>query len=91
MKTRVVLRLLGSLLKILSMLLLVPVGIASHYGETREVLAFTLTALITLLAGIILAQSGSRGEMGHKEGFALVALRMAGRYLPGHQHDRRPL
>ncbi len=72
MKTRVVLRLLGSLLKILFMMLLVPVGIASHYGETQGVLAFTLTALITPLAGIILAQSGSRVEMGHKEGFAMV-------------------
>jgi len=73
MRIRVVLRLLGSLLKILSMLLLVPGGVASYYGETRGVLAFALTAIISLLAGIILAQLGSDDEMGHKEGFALVA------------------
>jgi trk system potassium uptake protein len=74
MKFRVFLRLFGSLLKLLAVLLLVPGAVAAYYGETRGVLAFALTSLLALATGIILGRLSSDDEMGHKEGFALVAL-----------------
>lgn len=74
MKFRVFLRLFGSLLKLLAVVLLIPGGIAAYYGETRGVIAFALTSLLTLATGIVLGRLGSDEEMGHKEGFALVAL-----------------
>lgn len=74
MKFRVFLRLLGSLLKLLAVVLLAPGAIAAYYGETRGVIAFALTSLLALASGIILGRLGSDKDMGHKEGFALVAL-----------------
>lgn len=73
MRLRVFLRLFGSLLKLLAVMLLVPGAVAAYYGETRGVIAFALTSLLTLATGIILGRLGSDKEMGHKEGFALVA------------------
>ncbi len=73
MRFRVFLRLFGSLLKLLAVVLLVPGAVAAYYGETRGVIAFALTSLLTLASGIILGRLGSDEEMGHKEGFALVA------------------
>jgi trk system potassium uptake protein TrkH len=74
MRFRVFLRLFGSLLKLLAVVLLVPGAVAAYYGETRGVIAFALTSLLTLASGIVLGRLGSDEEMGHKEGFALVAL-----------------
>ncbi len=73
MRFRVFLRLFGSLLKLLAVMLLVPGAVAAYYGETRGVIAFALTSLLTLASGIVLGRLGSDEEMGHKEGFALVA------------------
>ncbi len=73
MRIRVFLRMFGTLLKLLAVLLLVPGAVAAYYGETRGVLAFALTSLLTLTAGIILGRISSDEEIGHKEGFALVA------------------
>ncbi|HSD57278.1 MAG TPA: TrkH family potassium uptake protein [Methanotrichaceae archaeon] len=73
MRFRVFLRLFGSLLKLLAVVLLVPGAVAAYYGETRGVIAFALTSLLTLASGIVLGRLGSDEEMGHKEGFALVA------------------
>lgn len=74
MRIKVFLRLFGSLLKLLALLLLVPGAVAAYYGETRGVLAFAITSMLTLATGIILSLIGSDEEVGHKEGFALVAL-----------------
>jgi trk system potassium uptake protein len=73
MKIRAFLRQFGSLLKLLGMLLLVPGVVATIYGESRGVIAFALTSLLALLAGIISERLGSDEQMGSKEGFALVA------------------
>ncbi|MCJ7443610.1 MAG: TrkH family potassium uptake protein [Methanotrichaceae archaeon] len=73
MRPKVVMRRLGSLSKLLAVLLIVPGAVAAYYGETRGVIAFSLTAFITLAFGIILERLGSDDEMGIKEGFALVA------------------
>lgn len=74
MRIRVFLRLFGSLLKLLAVLLLIPGAIAAYYGETQGVIAFALTALLTLASGIILGRLSSDEAIGHKEGLALVAL-----------------
>jgi trk system potassium uptake protein TrkH len=74
MKVRVFLHLFSSLLKLLAVLLLVPGAVAAFYGETAGVIAFALTALLTLASGIVLGRLASSDDPGLKEGFALVAL-----------------
>jgi trk system potassium uptake protein TrkH len=74
MRIRIFLRLFASLLKILAVLLLVPGGVAAFYAETGGVIAFAVTSLLTLAAGIILGRLSVKEEPGLKEGFALVAL-----------------
>jgi trk system potassium uptake protein TrkH len=74
MRVRVFLHLLASLLKLLAVLLLIPGAVAAYYTETRSVMAFALTSLLTLVTGIALMRLGSDEEIGPKEGFALVAL-----------------
>jgi trk system potassium uptake protein TrkH len=74
MKIRVFLHLFGSLAKLLALLLLIPGAVAAYYGEPRGVIAFALTSMVTLAAGILLSRLGREEEMGIKEGLALVAL-----------------
>jgi trk system potassium uptake protein TrkH len=74
MKIRVFLGLFASLLKILAVLLLVPGAVAAFYAETGGVIAFAITSLLTLAAGIILGRLSVKEEPGLKEGFALVSL-----------------
>jgi Trk-type K+ transport system membrane component len=74
MKIRVFLHLFGSLAKLLALLLLIPGAVAAYYGEPGGVIAFALTALVTLAAGIVMSHLGTEEEMGIKEGLALVAL-----------------
>jgi len=73
MKSKVFLRELGNLLTLLGLLQILPGIVATAYGELDGVIAFGLTAIIGLLAGISLKRLGDGGEMGTKEGFALVA------------------
>ena len=74
MRIKIFIRLFGTLLKLLALLLLVPGAVAAYYGETRGVIAFALTSFITLTCGILFERLGSQEQMGHKEGFALVGL-----------------
>lgn len=74
MRIKIFLRLFGTLLKLLALLLLVPGAVAAYYGETRGVIAFALTSFLTLAAGILFERLGSQEQMGYKEGFALVGL-----------------
>src|SRR5512137_2439943 len=74
MRVKIFIRLFGTLLKLLALLLLVPGAVAAYYGETRGVIAFALTSFITLTCGILFERLGSQEQMGHKEGFALVSL-----------------
>ncbi|NPV61532.1 MAG: TrkH family potassium uptake protein [Methanotrichaceae archaeon] len=83
MRFQVFLRLFGSLLKLLAVVMLLPGAVAAYYGETQGVLAFALTSLLTLVTGIALGRLGSDEEMGQKEGFALVALGWLGAALFG--------
>src|SRR5512136_1951988 len=74
MRVKIFIRLFGTLLKLLALLLLVPGAVAAYYGETRGVIAFALTSFITLTCGILFERLGSKEKMGYKEGFALVGL-----------------
>jgi len=83
MKIRVFLHLFGSLAKLLAVLLLIPGAVAAYYGEPRGVIAFALTSLFTLAAGIVMSHLGTEEEMGIKEGLALVALGWLGAAIFG--------
>jgi trk system potassium uptake protein TrkH len=74
MRIKIFLRMFGSLMKLLALLLLVPGAIAAYYGETKGVIAFALTSFLALAVGILLERLSSEEEMGYKEGFALVGL-----------------
>jgi trk system potassium uptake protein TrkH len=74
MRIRIFLSLFASLLKLLAVLLLVPGAVSAYYGETDGVIAFALTALLTLGSAIILSRFSSYEDPGIKEAFALVAL-----------------
>jgi trk system potassium uptake protein TrkH len=74
MRIRIVLDIIGTLLKILGLLLLVPGIVSAIYHETNGIAAFALTSLLSLSTGIILSRLGIKGEVGYKEAFAAVTL-----------------
>jgi trk system potassium uptake protein len=74
MRYKIVLCIIGSMMKVLSLLLLVPGVVAAIYRETDGVIAFALTSLLSLFAGMLLKRFGHGGDMGHKEAFAIVTL-----------------
>ncbi len=74
MKIRIVLGILGTLLKILGVLMLVPGVVATIYKEPSGIMAFALASLLTLSVGVILRRFSSDEELGNKEAFAVVAL-----------------
>ncbi len=73
MKIRIVLGIVGTLLKILGVLMLVPGMVATYYHESSGIVAFALASLLALFAGVILRHFGSDEELGNKEAFAIVA------------------
>jgi len=74
MKTEIFLRLFGSLLKLMGLLMLIPGVVSAIYGETSGVMSFALTSLFSLATGIVLEHVGVKGAVGNKEGFAIVAI-----------------
>lgn len=74
MKFKVVLGVLGTLLKILGVLMLVPGVVATIYNERSGIVAFALASLITLFVGVILRRFSSDEELGNREAFAVVGL-----------------
>ena len=74
MKVRVVLHVIGRVLKILSVLLIVPGIVSTLYHETGGVITFALTSILSLIAGIILTRIGVTEDAGNKEAFAAVTL-----------------
>jgi trk system potassium uptake protein len=55
-------------------LLLVPGFVSAYYHESGAVLAFALTSLFSICAGMLLRRLGTSGEVGNKEAFAAVSL-----------------
>jgi trk system potassium uptake protein TrkH len=74
MKIRVILGILGSLLKMLGLLMLAPGAVATIYGEPEGIIAFALASMSALFAGIILKRLSSAGEIGIAEAFAVVSV-----------------
>ena len=74
MKLRIVLNVIGRVLKILSLMLIVPGIVSTLYHETSGVITFALTSLLSLFAGIILMRLGNMGDTGNREAFAAVTL-----------------
>jgi len=73
-KLPIVFDITGTVLKIIGLLLLVPGLVCAYYHETGGVVAFALTALLSISSGIILSRSGEKGMVGNKEAFAAVSL-----------------
>jgi trk system potassium uptake protein TrkH len=74
MKLRIVFDIIGTVLKIIGLLLLVPGLVSAYYHETSGVVAFALAAILSICTGIILSRLGRKGEVGNKEAFAAVSL-----------------
>lgn len=74
MKYPIVLDVIGTVLKIMGLLLLVPGLVSACYHESSEVVAFAITALLSIGTGIIMSHWGKKGEVGNKEAFAAVSL-----------------
>ena len=74
MRVRIVLGIIGTVLKILGLLLLVPGLVAALYHETDGIMAFALTSLLSVSCGILLKRLGEKGEVSNKEAFAAVTL-----------------
>lgn len=73
MRIRIVLGIVGTLLKILGVLMLVPGVVATIYHEPSGIVAFALASLLALSAGVILRRFRIEEELGNKEAFAIVA------------------
>ena len=74
MKLLIVSDIVGTVLKIIGLLLLVPGLVSAYYHETNGVVAFALTAMLSIGAGIILSRLGAKGIVGNREAFAAVTL-----------------
>ena len=82
-RIRVFLRVLGTLLKLLGGLMLLPAGVSFLYGEVEGVIAFVLPALFTFAIGLLMAILGEEEVLTNKEGFALVAFGWLGAAATG--------
>jgi len=69
MKIRVFLWLLAQLLKLLSVLLLLPGAVAAIYGETGGVIAFAATSSFSLATGMLLGRLSSEANSFFKISF----------------------
>ncbi len=74
MKLRIVFDIVGTVLKIMGLMLLVPGFVAALYHETNGIVAFALTSLLCMSFGIVLKRLGVKGDVGSKEAFAAVSL-----------------
>ena len=74
MNLKIVFDTIGTVLKIMGLMLLVPGVVAALYHETIGIVAFALTVLLSVCTGIILSRLGTKGDMGNKEAFAAVSL-----------------
>ena len=74
MKVKVFLRIFGTFLKLLTLLMLIPGLIGALYRETNVVLSFAISAMLCLLSGMLMTRLGHDAEAGIKEGIAVVAI-----------------
>ncbi len=74
MKIKIVFGILGTLLKILGVLMLIPGIVSTIYDEPSGVAAFALASMLAISMGILLRRFSSDEDVGNKEAFAVVAL-----------------
>lgn len=74
MRIKIVFGILGTLLKILGVLMLVPGIVSTIYDEPAGVAAFALASMLAISTGILLRRLSSDEDVGNKEAFAAVAL-----------------
>jgi len=72
MKIKIVVRILGRLLKILAVLMIIPGAISAYYNETLGVMAFAMTAFLALCTGMLMERYGIEDELGPKEAVGVV-------------------
>jgi len=73
MEKKIILGSIGSILKYLGILMIVPLAVAIWYGE--KTLPFLISLAMTTSFGVILERKiGIKGEIKRREGFAIVAL-----------------
>lgn len=83
MRVRVLLRVFGTLLKLLGALMLIPAGVSLLYGEIDGVIAFVIPAIFTFFIGLMMVIFGEEEILTNKEGFALVAFGWLGAAATG--------
>ncbi|MFZ1315430.1 MAG: potassium transporter TrkG [Methanothrix sp.] len=73
MKIRIILRILGLLAVLLGTIMLIPGIVSAIYKEPLGVVAFGISSLLAIIAGLILKHFGERSDMGRKDAFAAVS------------------
>ncbi len=73
MRLRLVLNRVGKILILLAIIMVVPLGVALFYQGT-DILAFTYSIVVTLLAGGLLTLIKPEGDLRRREGLAVVGL-----------------
>jgi trk system potassium uptake protein TrkH len=71
MNLKVVLYVLGGLLRLLGLLMIIPLGVAYYYGE--RLTPFLVSIFITTLTGLLLLSYKTDEEWMRKDGFGIVA------------------
>lgn len=85
MNKKMVFRTIGRLLQITAALLIVPIVVALIYGEVKQVFAFGVTALGSLVLGVIISLlTKTKNKVIYaRDGFAITALAWIGMALVG--------
>ena len=85
MNKKMVFRTIGRLLQITAVLLVVPMIVALIYGEAKQVFAFGITALGSLVVGVVitLLTKTKNKVIYARDGFAITALAWIGMALVG--------
>lgn len=83
MNVRAFVKVFGTLLKFLGLLMLIPAVVSLLYSEYSGVAAFLLPAFLALILGLLLERAGIETVLGNKEGVALVAFGWLGAAIIG--------
>lgn len=75
MRLPIVFHFVGVILRLFSLMLLAPAGVALYYGETRDAVSFAIAAVISAVAAQVLITLGAeaRDDLRRVEGLAIVS------------------
>lgn len=75
MNSRIIINVLGTLLKFLGLAMVLPILVALYYNEAKPALIFAFSAIITILIGLLLERGAKHEiELYHKESIAIVGI-----------------